>query len=917
MSFNQFQTKRLGELIGKFKSGLEFEIRFQPPDEATFKRVIEKFLADHPDAPATIEENINILTETNETGFSRKEIAFVDGIQKKTDHSRKLREGVLKVFENDQEIYKIALSSEKPAPEFSMTLADQARIRLRLSMLINNWQYDFTAVLSIVKTQIPQLKKYKEMMIPTMKITPATFLESIPQNPDIRYEFEIEYAGPPNELTIAKVSEAIHSLTSYISPQFDEVSSYQMAIYDIAKRLLDYGAEPYKTKNGLKQLANQPKNLTKSIFYGQIVPHASEYYLSDKADGERCFVSIHDGKVEIFLTDRVADMTKQFTKKSNIKLTIVDAEIVDMDRDDPAASKHPKLYLFDVLMYDNRKVVHEPFEVRETYLDKIASILTNTEKKILQRLDQKTYGADIREMYSRKSRLYPIDGLVFTPANAGRSHSIFRSPFRGKGDDRRPDYWSMNVYKWKDPSKLSVDFLVLKAPTSVLGTKPYVVRKGYTLYFLFSGISMHDSRLLNLPDIKGYREMLEGIPESGTYFPIQFSHAAYPYSYMYYASDAIIKEYGDLHQQIGEFICHFQDGVAEWTLDRLRPDKAILVKQGQAFGNNYRVAEELFNIYLNPLTLDMMTDISSADYKEGQHYFQTTKSEWYKPLTKLNNFVKAQLIKQLEGKSWVVDLSAGRGADLFTYNGYGVQNMLCMDIDQAALEELSNRAWDFGSDGPYVFSRPPETNMRLYTMQNDLNTPAQDTLAQIESRGIPVPIGQVDGIVCNLSIHYLMTSPKVLQNIVTLVNSLLRPGGVFIFTTFDGKRIFKLLENIGVGESWDLSEKDPSSDNPTTEKVKYSLRRNYKDKAWKMGLTIGVVHPFSGGAYYDEPLADIDQIVGAFEESGFKLVQRGSFADWHDKYVKFNPKWAEMLSENDKKYDMLYTYVSLIKTKGN
>lgn len=912
MSFNQFQTKRLGELIGKFKPGLEFEIRFQPPDEATFKRVIEKFLADHPDSPATIEESINILTETNETGFSRKEISFVDGVQKKTDHSRKFREGVLKVFENDQEIYKIALSSEKPAPEFSMTLADQARIRLRLSILIDDWQYDFTAVLNIVKAQIPQLKKYKEMMIPNKKITPATFLASIPQMPDIRYEFEIEYAGTPNNLTIAKVSEVVHTFTSYISPQFEEVSSYQMAIYGLAKSLLEYGAEPYKTKNGLKQLANQPKNLTKAIFYSRIVPNADEYYLSDKADGERCFVSIHDGKVEIFLTDRVADMTKQFSKKNAIKHTIVDAEIVDMDRDDPASSKHPKLYLFDALMFDGRKVVHEPFETRETYLDKIAAVLSNTEKKILQRLDQKTYGADIREMYSRKSRLYPIDGLVFTPAHANKDNGS-RSPFRGKGDDRRPDYWSMNVYKWKDPSKLSIDFLILKAPTAVLGTKPYIVRKGYTLYFLFSGISMHDSRILNLPDIKGYREMLEGIPESGTYFPIQFSHAAYPYSYMYYASDSVLKEHGELHQQIGEFICNFKDGTAEWTLDRLRPDKAILVKQGLAFGNNYKVAEEIFNIYLNPLTLDMMTNVASADYKEGQNYFQASKSEWYKPLTKLNNFVKAQLIRQLQGKSWVVDLSAGRGADLFTYNGYGIQNMLCMDIDQAALEELSNRAWDFGNGGPYVFARPPDTHMRLYTMQNDLNTPAQETINRIESRGIPVPIGQVDGVVCNLSIHYLMTNPKVLQNIVNLVNMILRPGGVFIFTTFDGQRIFKLLDKVGVGSSWDLSEKDPQDNK---EKVKYSLRRNYKDKSWKMGLTIGVVHPFSNGAYYDEPLADIDQIISAFEGSGFKMVQRGSFADWYDKYAKFNPKWAEMLTENDKKYDMLYTYVSLVKVNN-
>ncbi len=110
-----------------------------------------------------------------------------------------------------------------------------------------------------------------------------------------------------------------------------------------------------------------------------------------------------------------------------------------------------------------------------------------------------------------------------------------------------------------------------------------------------------------------------------------------------------------------------------------------------------------------------------------------------------------------------------------------------------------------------------------------------------------------------------------------------------------------MLESIETGQSWDVMEGDT---------LKWSIRKNYKDKKWRMGLTVGVVHPFSKGKYYDEPLADIDQIISAFEEAKFKLVQRGSFIDW---LTKYETSTREKISADDKRYGTLYTYVSLVK----
>lgn len=884
---------------------MEFEIRFNPPSEDDFRSIVKKFVEDHSDATVTIEQSISIMTDSDkkndDMGFSRKEMYFVNGVQQKIAHNRKKREDMLKVIVNSQEIYRVALSSEHDAPEFSMSLAHRIRIKLRLSVILKDmpdWRYDFTAAIQLEKSELPKLKDYKERMFPRQKMDPKMFLERISEInlPNMRYEFEIEFIG--KKLSTDSIQSTIKYFTDYISPNYEEESSYQGTIYNIASKVLDDKRylEQFHTKNGLKQLANQPKNLTKSVWFDKVLPNIDNYYVSDKADGERCFVHITNGKVEIILTDKSFDMTEQFANSCKTE-TILDAEIVNMDRDDPAKSKHPKLYIFDIL-YSGHKVTHDPFEKREKMLDEYVKLLKNTEKKILIRLDQASYGKSIREVFDRKTRAYPIDGLVFTPA-------VMK--FDKDQKWHKPDYFGMVVYKFKEPEKISVDFLIMKPPSSVLGTKPYIVKKDHELYFLFSGINMNDSKVLNLPDLRGYREMIEGIPESGNYFPIQFSHRSFPYSYMWYVSknDPIAKS-ENLHHQIGEFI--WNSNKEEWKLDRMRPDKAILVKQGLAFGNNFRVAEEIFNNYLNPLTLPMLTDISENKYEKGQNYFQEKKKETYKALTKLNNYVKAQLIKQLENKSWVVDLSAGRGGDLFTYNGFGIHNGLFMDIDQSALEELGNRAWDLGNTHSYVFSRAPQSNIKIYTMQNDLNTPAAKTLLEIEKRGIPVPMGQVDGVICNLSIHYVMTSEAALKNIFTLVDKILKPGGVFIFTTFDGQRIFKLLEKINQGDSWDIEEEHEGK-----KELKYSIRKNYKDAKFKMGLTIGVVHPFSGGKYYDEPLADVDQITEAFTTKGYKLQQKGSFADWNDRYKKFNTQWFENLTADDKRYGALYSYISVAK----
>lgn len=918
MSYNSFQQKRLDEIIDLFDKEKELEIRFVKPDEDTFKRVFEDFIKAHPKATLSVEQSISIMTERDQTGTNRQEIYFKDGVKTTENHNRKKSKKILKVFDHSKnEMYRVSLASEDPIPPFGLYNAHRIRLRLRCSVLPSDkpfsekWRFDFTVVIQLEKPQFGKLKSIKNQVFPSKRINPKKFLDALPDvGLPLTYEFEIEFMGSKSDLSVDSIGDVISAFTEHINPEFEQSSDHQGVIRELAHLLIqDKRVAMMYSNRGFRSLANQPKNLTRAIWVNHMLPNIDKYYVSDKTDGERCFVKVeYDGKkpdrVNIILSDRVIDMSKIFTglepktepsKSSHI--SILDAEIVNLDRENPEKSKNPKLYIFDVLICHGDNVTNEPFEKREKRIELHTKELKNTEKKVLIRLTKNNYATEIKKVYTRKTRAYPIDGLIITPAEALGDRERF---------NKRSDYFDMVVYKWKPSDQLSVDFLILRPPKSLIGKKPYIDRPGHELYFLFSGINHRDAEILNLPDLPDYEKMTSGIPSSGNYFPIQFSHSAMPFSYMYYHPS---KSDEDLNMQIGEFTYDTKKDV--WILDRLRPDKAIQVKQGHAYGNNYKVAEEIFNIYLNPLNLDSLT-ATSKELESEEGYFLQEKHGMYRPLTKFNNFVKAQQLRQFEGNDWIVDLAAGRGADLFTYNGFEVKNALFMDIDQAALEELGNRKWNLGNTNAYVFSHAPKSHIRIFTMQADLFTPAKKYLADIEEHGYPLPRSNgnfaVDGVAINLALHYVCKDAKSVANVADIVDGLLKKDGLFAFNVPDGKRVFDLLEKVKTGDSYDLKEKYEGK-----EHLKYSIKKKYKDTKFKMGLPISLIHPFSRGKYYDEPLCDVDAVIAEFEKRGYKLHQRGSFIEWRDKFRKFNPRIEKEMSENDRKYASLYTYVTLIK----
>ena len=455
----------------------------------------------------------------------------------------------------------------------------------------------------------------------------------------------------------------------------------------------------------------------------------------------------------------------------------------------------------------------------------------------------------------------------------------------------------MNVYKWKPPERNVIDFLIVRAPKHILGVKPYENIPGKILHFLLCGIKETLRRSLGLEYFNGYIDVMNElhIDLRDSYSPIQFAPNNYPLAYLFYHEDT------SLHGHVGEFTATIADGQLEWKLFKMRPDKDINVREGSNYGNDFKVARETFDQFFHPFTIDMLVK-SPSRAQDQDSYFVTRKDDTYKPLTKFNGFVKAQLARQLERSNSVVDLCSGRG-DLFTYSGFGIRNLLFVDKDADALVELTNRSYDLSNPKLYIYGKPPRHPPTIYTKEIDLHDNYKTVLHHLKD--IPTMSSDVDGVIMNFAIHYLLTDIGDIRNLIQLINNLLKPGGIFVFTCFDGQRVFNLLKDIETDSSWDLTE-----DNL----LKYSIKKLYQGDEFNHGQQISVIHPFSGGQYYTESLVDIHLIIDEFTKNGFEIRQNGSFLDWMNKFSAFNPRIAEKLTSGDIQYAGLYQYVSVWKS---
>ncbi len=753
-------------------------------------------------------------------------------------------------------VVKIGISRETPIEQFAVTKIDIARIKYRMSLIIPSlpdFRIDITLVREILTT--PEMKTQPIDVIAFTKplmfgeTTPIAnntgkvsssdaFMSSSAWTHATRVEIEAEF------LKHGEFTEKHFEIIRFMQSVVEEIrggdanDEYQAVKTKIIQLMYPKNHQyHFNPKNvGIKSIGNQVIELTRS----ELASHSMlSYMISPKTDGQRSLILLDNGRMHV-LNETLTSFDVEFEGKAVLDVE----EYKDL------------YYVFDV-MFDQSSLMDQPYVKR---IEHIANLIKVHEKLRMKPITPLVTPSDFLECLNGKYE-FETDGCIFTPMNE--------------------TYKEMRVYKYKPPSKLTIDFLIKRCPTNLLGVAPYRSIPGKQTYILFCGITPHVLALFKISPIRGYSQIFE--QQMQHYMPIQFSPPNLPQAHIFWSDET------NLDGQVGEFSwvgsqASVEDG--HWRLVKIRSDRKKEVETNRYFGNNYAVAESIWNSIGKPLTpqeiVHAIQESPDNPIEEDTEYFKTHASELHKLSREFNNQVKFRLYRAFMNAHTLLDLGCGKGQDIFKFSKYGVKNLVCIDQSVEALTTLLERR--------KKLQRP----MHIATLAQDLTRPADEIIEAITKAGILTE--KATHVNCSLALHYFMSSKEACASIAKVISHYLMDNGIFMATFFDGRMVFDLLsENDG---EWVVKKND---------QILYSIKALYRDKKFgKFGQMVRVLLPVAPDPI-DEALVDITEVSKVFAEHG--LVR--------DTYKSFR-EYFEHLSVNatteDRRYLSLY-HVAVFRKK--
>jgi hypothetical protein len=732
-------------------------------------------------------------------------------------------------------------------------------------------------------------KVIKSLGLDDEKNAPSRFL--------YKYEIEIEFNGIKDSsgklltdqssaiLRPIDITNAAELIILSADPDITKDLWIQEEVYNIAKYIISPAGYQARFKNelGLKRLLPQVLSVNKTS-YKNIYPPKG-YFITDKADGIRAICIIRGDKNIIITSDQLFEFQKpQKNNNEGHGTTIVDGELIQSEN-------HKEFLIFDVIVINEENMADKPFEERFKYFQHAKSILVSsginaqTKKFIRLASDESLVPSIMKE---------EIEGILKNSNNPDKKYKIDGLIFIEPGKN----YVSTHSYKWKDFENNTVDFLVKRAPSSILGKEPYVDTKEYKIYLLFVGIDKNLRQSLNIQFCPGYKDIFRTFNYDSDYFPIQFSPSGSPYAYIFrHKSDE------DIDNKIVEMRCASKEnicidmsgriGITNWGIVKIREDRQRDLLTNQYFGNDFFVAEMIWLNYLDPFSVDQLWNGPSADY------FINNKANTYKAQTALISFMKSEVMESISQSKTVIDIGIGKGQDLGRYFKYKIHNLIAIDKDPAALSSLVTRKYDI------VKSNKRNKNIKQFSTHiqiivADINEEYPVNIAKLESAGFILETAQA--VVCNLAVHYFMSSIESIRNFITFIKMVIGVGGIVVLTFMDGKRVHNLFKsnNISEGQYWKYFEGESN---------KYSIKRMYggdKKEIEPSGQKISVLLPFSNGIHYEEYLVNTDTLRKEFESKDFRQISLSYADSFLREFKSRNKLMADSLSEGDKEYISLY-----------
>lgn len=777
-------------------------------------------------------------------GMFIKQLYFNNGIQNKDMKKYYIKKALIEPVYITSDIspsYKFSVNIETDQ-EKDIEKFDISRFRHRYSIKFSKPE------LINWKLDITLIKETRDSSIDKLKELKKLMFEKQDINWNIadRIEVELEFIG--NYITVDDINNL-----NILWKSIQNERTYLDCICQMAQILKPHQIDKFKSGYfGIKHLGTSPIDLTKQE-YDKILPNIDNYILTEKIDGCRTMLILYPSQGVCYIINK---------SYKCVSIPITSDELIILDTEEYYHNEISYYYVFDVIWY-NKNVSNLPYyndhECRQMYLNKSIGIYKQLKQKKYVYLTKTDYKKQIEKFYKTISNLpYNTDGFIFISKNLNYNKTI-------------------NL-KWKPPKYLSIDFVAKKCPKSLLGIHPYIVKENMVLYLLFVGIKQCELQKAGLKKIKNYDKIFNKVSPNDLYIPIQFSPSSNPTAYLFWSDNH------NLDNNIVE-LNRMND---TWKLLKIRDDRKIDMERKTYYGNYFKYAEIIWMNFHDPITIHDLTSQSKS-------YFKEHDNNRYTYIRKFNNFVKNSVIKLYANDiNWVIDLASGKGQDLQKYINCNIKNILMTDNDQSALMEIVNRKFQ------YIYDTKITNNANVFIRHINLLDPYEHNINMLTAFNIP--INGVPLIVCNFALHYITRNKNSIRNFVNLVNKLLRVGGIFIYTAFDGKKIFDLLIN----NDWNIINNN---------EILYSIKKKYDNSEFTgIDQKIDVLLPFSNGSYYEEYLINSKLLNSELAKKKINLVNSNSFCVYFDKFKQEKPQFYNKLSDDDKKFISLYGFNIYHKT---
>jgi hypothetical protein len=699
----------------------------------------------------------------------------------------------------------------------------------------------------------------------------------------------------------------------------------------------------------------------------------NRYAVTDKADGDRYFLIVSDTRCYLISTNLIVKDTGINVNKKYDK-TIIDGEYIFL-------SKYNRyIYMgFDCLVLGEINVREESkFTTRLIYLDEFIQEINKTkfqyktiqnenidfnniDKVMKFHLDNIIgFYDDIDKELQKKDKNILFRRKYFIDSNGIQDNEIFKytnlmwKNYTTNNDVKCPylldglifqpmeqkyivevDKSKYSEYKWKPPTKNSIDFYVefekdkntgkvFKVYDNSISEK--IKNKPYIILNLYVGLSS----------------------KGGVEKPVLFgADKGISQCYLYLDEDGIARSVDGKQLTDKTVIEFYYDMVNDlqkpfrWIPMKTRFDKTESVQKfKRRYGNALRTAVSVWNSITNPVLMsDFATLSDDAQYNDyfkkmqeridfnliqtekKQNIYYQKISELGKDMKQFNNWVKSNVLyTYCAAKSYdniqlkVLDFGCGRGGDIQKWYYCEVEFYTGFDPD---LEGLTN-----ATDGAI-------TRYRQQKSKHDRFFPAFFTLGtgsallqwdeQNKALGKLRPEDKkvYDSILSwndrrkifdranfSYTIHYMLSDHNSFNNLLDNINKYIREGGIMMSCTFDGNIIKEKLK----GKDRIIEYYEDNGE----KKILYEIVKKYDDNTKeKVGLAIDVYMAWfmEEGIYQTEYLVFPDFLEKSLKEKcSMELVESIGFREIFENNREFLKIGSKIDADKEKKF-----YTSIYK----